>query len=230
MSDSRSDLRVSPGKIVRGHAEIASTLSLKRRPRYAETCGLEHARAWRRPRPCRLPEVRLHGNRLQASTACVVPIRVPIWQPGMRQLTSSSPPTSWRLCAPRSTLRPAVPLSRCPAVPLSRDPAAFRPTTLRATPAQPWSSTQSCGCANGCTGNSIGSYLSNLRNVMNHCNRARPASPALQRLRAARRHSCRDRKLRLLQDIVQTLRNAGLMDHDPLTPDEEVRRARGAGN
>ena len=122
MSDSRSDLRVSPRKIVHGHAEIASTLSLKRRPRYAETCGLEHARAWRRPRPCRLPEVRLHGNRLQASTACVVPIRVPIWQPGMRQLTSSSPPTSWRLCAPRSTLRPAVPLSRCPAVPLSRCP------------------------------------------------------------------------------------------------------------
>lgn len=115
-------------------------------------------------------------------------------------------------------------------VPLFQNPATFRPTPLRATPAQPWTFTQCCGCANGCTGNSIGSCLFNPGNVMNHCNRARPASPALQRLRAARRHSCRARKLRLLQDIVQTLRNAGLMDHDPLTPDEEVRRARGAGN
>lgn len=165
------------------------------------------------------------------------------WQPtsGVNRLRRANPRphlAAWHAPADQQLATNIVALvrptfhasSRCPAVPLSRDPAAFRPTTLRATPAQPWTSTQSCGCANGCTGNSIGSYLSNLRNVMNHCNRARPASPALQRLRAARRHSCRDQKLRLLQDIVQTLRNAGLMDHDPLTPDEEVRRARGAGN
>ena len=72
----------------------------------------KHAGAWRRPRTCRFPEVRLHGNRLQASTASVVPRRVPIWLTGMRQQASRSPPTSWRLCAPRSTIRPAVPKFR----------------------------------------------------------------------------------------------------------------------
>lgn len=215
-------MRVFSRKVVHGHAVIASALSLKRRPRCAETCGLEHARAWRRPRPCRLPDVHLHESRLQASTASVVSIRVPIWQPAMHQQASWPADRHPH----RGACEPHVPRF----VPLSRDPAAFRPTPPRATPAQPWTFTQCCGCANGCTGNSIGSCLSNLRNVMNHCNRARPASPALQRLRAARRHSCRTRKLRLLQDIVQTLKNAGLMDHDPLTPDEEARRARGAGN
>ncbi len=64
---------------------------------------------------------------------------------------------------------------------------------------------------------------------MNHCNRARPASPALYRLRATQRQSRRVRKLSLLRAVAQTLSDAGLMNHDPLTPAGGVRHSPGKG-